>query len=124
MILQAAPQFFLQCCNIHLGDGTAFFHSLTGGTAGGLSGEDGRWDYPQNIPATSPGGGTAAGSDDVAEAAPVATTAPSFAVSQPPAQITTQEVNSAIKENTTTVNASNVGDMVANLMAQFNNVNQ
>ena len=33
-------------------------------------------------------------------------------------------VNSAIKENTTTVNASNVGDMVANLMAQFNNVNQ
>lgn len=66
----------------------------------------------------------ASSSDDVAEAAPVATTAPSFAVSQPPAQITTQEVNSAIKENTTTVNASNVGDMVANLMAQFNNVNQ
>lgn len=42
-------------------------------------------------------------------------------VSQPPAQVTTEEVNSAIKTNTQTVDASNAENLIANLMAQFQN---
>ena len=42
-------------------------------------------------------------------------------ISQPPAQITTEEVNSAIKTNTQTVDASNAENLIANLMAQFQN---
>lgn len=41
-------------------------------------------------------------------------------VSLAPKSITTKEVNEAISANTTTVTAGNVNDMVASLMAQFN----
>ena len=42
-------------------------------------------------------------------------------ISQPPAQVTTEEVNSAIKTNAQTVDASNAENLIANLMAQFQN---
>ena len=64
--------------------------------------------------------------DDDKEVTPVSTKTKNVeaivsSISQPPAQVTTEEVNNAIKTNTQTIDASNAQSLIANLMAQFQN---